>query len=158
MDINHIGLTVPDIDAAVAFYRDVFGLTVLVEPQLHSLDTPHGDRRRDVFGPGWGGMKLAHLVSASGCGIELFEFVLPATVAPAEAFDYATVGVSHICLTSRDFDADIARIVDHGGRRRSRVHTVWQGVRICYCEDPWGNVIEVSSADYRSIVGPGRMP
>ena len=32
MKINHIGITVPDIEAAVSFYAHAFGLSVLVSP------------------------------------------------------------------------------------------------------------------------------
>lgn len=153
MEINHIGITVPDLDAAVAFYVEVFGLRVLVEPGLHTDQTAFADRRRDVFGDHWGAMKLAHLVTPSGCGIELFEFVKPATHGPDVAFDYARVGVSHICLTTEDLDGAIARLVERGGSQRSAVHKVRDGVSVCYCADPWGVIIELSSASYSGIVG-----
>lgn len=31
--LNHVGIAVPDIDAAIAMYRDVFGVTDITEPQ-----------------------------------------------------------------------------------------------------------------------------
>ncbi|WP_409433657.1 methylmalonyl-CoA epimerase [Litorimonas sp. RW-G-Af-16] len=31
--LNHVGIAVPDIDAAIAMYRDVFGVTDITEPK-----------------------------------------------------------------------------------------------------------------------------
>ena len=31
--LNHVGIAVPDMDAAIAFYRDVLGATDITEPQ-----------------------------------------------------------------------------------------------------------------------------
>ena len=152
-EINHIGLTVGDMDAAVTFYTSVFGLEVLVAPGTHTVDTYAGERRRDVFGTRWGGMKLAHLATPSGAGLELFEFIEPATILPEDGFVYWRTGVSHICFTVADIDDTISRLVKAGGRRRSEIHTVRPGTKVCYCEDPWGSVVEVSSGTYHMIVG-----
>lgn len=151
--INHLGITVGDIGAAVAFYTQVFGLRVLVAPQTHRLDTPAGERRADVFGPQWRGMKLAHLVNDEGAGFELFEFLDPASTRPAEPFDYWRQGHSHVCLTVGDLDATLALLLAQGGRQRSRIHQVNPRTRIVYCEDPWGVVIELSDGSYHRIVG-----
>jgi len=153
MDVNHIGITVGDLDAAVRLYTSVFNLEVLVPAQTASMKTPFGDRRRDVFGPQWGEMRIAHLATPTGVGIELFEFVEPATVKPEGEFEYWRVGISHLCLTVDDLDEAIAKLVSFGGRQRSEIHTVWPGTRICYCQDPWGVVIELSSGTYHNITG-----
>lgn len=151
---DHIGITVGDLDAAVRLYTDVFDLDVLVEAQTATLATAAGDRRRDVFGPRWGAMRIAHLATrGGGIGIELFEFLEPATVAPATAFAYWERGISHICFTVDDLEAAIEKLMAFGGRQRSQIHTVWPGTRVCYCEDPWGVVIELSSRDYHHITG-----
>ena len=152
--LNHVGITVGDLDAAVRLYTAVFDLEVLMEPQLATLETAAGERRRDVFGPRWGAMRLAHLATRDGgIGIELFEFVEPATVAPEVDFEYWRRGVSHLCFTVADLQRTIDRLVAFGGRQRSKIHTVWPETQICYCEDPWGVVIELSSRDYHHIVG-----
>lgn len=153
MDVNHIGITVGDLDAAVKFYTSVLGLTVLVPGQTSSLKTAYAERRRDVFGEQWGEMRLAHLATPSGIGIELFEFVTPATVKPDQEFDYWRIGISHLCLTVDDLDGTIEKLIAAGGRARSEIHTVWHGTRICYCQDPWGVVIELSSQSYHHITG-----
>lgn len=154
IEVNHIGITVGDLDAAVTLYKAVFDLEVLVEAETATLKTAAGDRRRDVFGPRWGGMRIAHLATrGGGTGIELFEFLEPATVAPDEDFAYWRRGISHICFTVDDLEASIEKLISFGGRKRSQIHTVWPETRICYCEDPWGVVIELSSRDYHHITG-----
>jgi catechol 2,3-dioxygenase-like lactoylglutathione lyase family enzyme len=152
-EINHIGLTVGDIEAAVAFYTSIFDLEVLMSPSIHTLESSASERRRDVFGERWGGMKLAHLATPSGIGIELFEFIAPATVPSEERFTYWRIGVSHICFTVADIDDTITRLVKAGGRQRSQIHSVAPGTQVCYCEDPWGAIVEVSSGTYHKIVG-----
>jgi catechol 2,3-dioxygenase-like lactoylglutathione lyase family enzyme len=154
IEANHIGITVGDLDAAVTLYTSVFDLELLVKPQTATLATPAGDRRRDVFGPRWGGMRIAHLATKGGrIGIELFEFIEPATVASGAEFEYWRCGVSHICFTVDDLEGSISRLISFGGRKRSQIHTIWPGTRICYCEDPWGVVLELSSRDYHHIAG-----
>jgi len=153
VEINHVGITVGDLDRAVSWYRDVLGFAVLVEPGTHTLSTPNGDRRSDVFGPRWGGMRLAHLATRSGVGVELFQFIEPATIAPEAAFEYWRQGLFHLCVTVDDLDDTVARLKDAGGVVRSDIHTVRPGTRVVYCEDPWGTVIELSSGSYAEITG-----
>jgi predicted enzyme related to lactoylglutathione lyase len=152
MKINHIGITVPDIQAAVRWYCETFDLTVLVEAHTASRRTPGADRRRDVFGSRWGEMKLAHLTNGDGVGFELFEFVEPAVVETDEGFDYWNVGLSHIALTVDDLEAAIERIVAGGGCARTEIHQVASGVRICYCSDPWWTTIELVTGTYTQLV------
>jgi predicted enzyme related to lactoylglutathione lyase len=42
-------------------------------------------------------------------------------------------------------------ISDSGGRARTEVYDVHGGIFICYCEDPWGNVIELVSRPYAEL-------
>ena len=37
-----------------------------------------------------------------------------------------------------------------GGKKRSKVWQLWpeKPYKVCYCEDPWGNIIELSSHSY----------
>jgi catechol 2,3-dioxygenase-like lactoylglutathione lyase family enzyme len=150
--INHVGLTVGDIGAAVDWYRGVFGLRLLAGPLHCDLTTPGAERRLNVFGPSWDGMKLAHLESDNGGGIELFEFLGPRSERPAETFPYWLMGTHHVALTVADFDETLERLLGAGGRQRSEVHVVHPKARVCYCEDPWGNVVEIVSTTYEGLV------
>jgi len=149
--MNHIGLTVGDIDAAVQWYAKVFGLRLLDGPMVCDTTTSGADRRRDVFGERWRGMKLAHMLTANGCGVELFQFLEPEARKPGESFAYWRFGVHHIAFTVDDFDAALGRICDNGGRARTSVYDVHGQTFICYCEDPWGNVLEIVSRSYAEL-------
>ena len=51
---SHIGLSVPDLDKAVAFYRDILGFYVIMEPtQITEDESDIGQMCSDVFGEGW---------------------------------------------------------------------------------------------------------
>jgi catechol 2,3-dioxygenase-like lactoylglutathione lyase family enzyme len=150
-DMNHVGVTVTDIDKAVDWYVKVFRLELLEGPMLCDLGTVGAARRRDVFGPRWGAMKLAHLLTANGAGLELFQFVDPPVESLPDNFTYWRAGPHHIALTVDDFNTVLQRLKDHGGRQRSGVFDVHGGAFICYCEDPWGNVVEIVSKSYREL-------
>jgi predicted enzyme related to lactoylglutathione lyase len=152
MKINHVGITVADIDAAVHFYTHAFDLSVLVDPVDASTETDGAERRFDVFGAEWGHMKLAHLANAEGVGFELFQFVQPPVRVREEGFDYWNSGVSHIALTVDDIEQTIERITQLGGRTLSGIHKLPSGTRICYCADPWGTAIELVTTPYRDLV------
>jgi len=146
--MNHVGLTVGDIDKAIRWYQDTFGLILLVGPLHCDTATAGAARRNEVFGSQWAGMKLAHMLTDNGCGLELFEFVIPKGEPPGNNFQYWKYGASHIAFTVDDFDRTLEMITSTGGRARTQVHDVHGGIFICYCEDPWGNVIEIVSGPY----------
>ena len=130
------------------------GLRLLAGPIHCDTTTDGADRRADVFGTQWGGMKLAHLESDNGGGIELFEFLEPRSERQDETFPYWRMGTHHVALTVSDFDATLQRLLAAGGKQRSDVHVVHSEARVCYCEDPWGNVVEIVSTTYAGLVAP----
>jgi catechol 2,3-dioxygenase-like lactoylglutathione lyase family enzyme len=148
VNVNHIGVTVGNLDEAIEFYTGVLGLELLVGSETASKNTPGADRRAQVFGQHWGEMKLAHLADGNGTGVELFEFIEPALVYPKEHFDYWRVGFSHLAFTVDDIEVTMAALVAAGGVVRTDIHEVLQGCLICYCKDPWGNPIELSTGTY----------
>jgi len=152
MLINHVGVTVGDLGAGVRWYREVFGLTVLAGPVETGLDGDAGERRSDIFGPRFARMRLAHLIDSSGVGIEMFEFIEPATGTPDEIFAYWKTGFSHVAFTVEDLEATRGKITELGGRARTGVYQLANSdCRVCYCEDPWGTAIELSTRPYRTI-------
>ena len=72
---SHIGLSVPDLDAAVQFYSGVMGFYTIMQPtEILEEDSDIGRMCTDVFGPGWARIRIAHMSTSDRVGIELFEF------------------------------------------------------------------------------------
>ncbi|MFL5846921.1 MAG: VOC family protein [Solirubrobacteraceae bacterium] len=147
--VAHVGITVPDIAAAAAWYSEIFGLR-LIGP-IADIDQSQGGAFHgpveDIFGPQLRLMKMASLSSANGCVIELFEFEDPPYEAPEDPFPYLRGGITHVSFVEPDVEEAVGRIVASGGRQRSKLWTLFEGLpyQACYCEDPWGTVVELLS-------------
>ena len=60
-NFSHIGISVPDLDAAVKFYTEVLGWYVIMTPtEITADNSPIGEMCTDVFGKGWVSFKIAH--------------------------------------------------------------------------------------------------
>jgi catechol 2,3-dioxygenase-like lactoylglutathione lyase family enzyme len=141
--VDHVGLTVTDLDAAIAWYQAVFGLSVLQGPDVIRGAEP---RVRDIFGPQTGDFLIVYLGAPTGPRLQLFQFFQPAVERREETFEFWRTGISHLSLACADVPRAVARLEAHGGRRRSEIHGALPGPIYCYCEDPDGNVIELITA------------
>ncbi|WP_439182139.1 lactoylglutathione lyase family protein [Carboxylicivirga taeanensis] len=148
---SHIGITVPDIEAAVQFYTEVMGFYVLMEPTLvvEEKETAIGQMCIDVFGEGWGSFKIAHLSSGDKIGFELFEFKPSKDLPPT--FEPFKTGLFHFSVQDPDVEGLVKKIVDAGGKQRMPIREYYPGekpFRMCYVEDPFGTVFEIYSHSY----------
>lgn len=106
---NHVAISVTDIKLAMSWYRDVMGMTVLVEPVEISAgenaSDPHlAEIVRAVFGPRLGKFLICHMCSANGTGIELFQFIEPEAARRQDNFEYWKTGCFHIAVTDQDVE------------------------------------------------------
>ena len=100
---NHVGITVTDIDEGVRWYQNVLGCQVVMPPMDAREDGSHFARIvADIFGKGFKRLRIAHLSTAEGVGIELFQFYKPRSTLRKPNFDYAKTGIFHICITDPD--------------------------------------------------------
>src|SRR5574338_993674 len=158
--VNHVAVSVTDIHKAMVWYRDVMGMTVLAEPFEISATSSKVDEDihlsnlvRTVFGQKLGKFLICHLSSANGIGIELFEFIEPKAVHRKDNFEYWKTGFFHIAITEPEIDQLANKIASSGGIKRTNVMelTTGSGKRICFCEDPFGNIIEIYSHSYEQF-------
>jgi lactoylglutathione lyase family protein len=154
---SHIGLSVPNIEEAVNFYTEVLGWYVIMEPSdVIEDDSPIGQMCTDVFGEGWGQFKIAHLATSDKIGIELFEF--PNNEAPENNFEYWKTGIFHFCVQDPDIEGLVEKIIAHGGKQRMPIREYYPNekpYKMVYCEDPFGNLIEIYTHSYELTYSQG---
>ncbi len=154
---SHIGLSVPDLDKAVAFYTDVMGWYLIMPPTLIEKDESSiGVMCSDVFGPEWTRFRIAHLSTSDGIGIEMFEF--PDNRPAEDNLSFRTTGMFHFCVQDPDLEGLLARIVAAGGKQRMPVREYYPGekpYRMVYVEDPFGIVFEIYSHSYELTYSAG---
>ncbi|MGH2944896.1 MAG: VOC family protein [Solirubrobacteraceae bacterium] len=152
--LAHVGITVPDLDLAVRWYSHVIGFDVMVPAHSIVRDEGHPGRvAADVLGPEFGALRQAHLVGANGAGLELFEFVEPPVGRLESSRPYWSTGPWHVCIVDPDVEATAEAIRRSGGDRTSRVWRLFddEPYEMTYCEDPFGNIVEIYSHSYERI-------
>jgi len=151
--IDHLGLTLPDLEAGVRFYQDALGGRVLF--RLGPFDS------RELSGEGqdWTGefvgvpdayYDIAMMGFGDGPMLELFEYSRPVgSTQPPRNND---VGGHHIAFTVSDLEEALAAVVAAGGTALTGPIVVpaggsdaetWPAMTVHYILDPWGNQLEL---------------
>lgn len=126
---DHVGIRVPDFEAAAAWYTGTLDFRVthtmrLGEKTLAFLAPPGDDGFRIEF------------IAGPGCAARPDYQQLADT--------HAVGGWHHFCLRVEDVDAAIAELERRGVRIVSAARDVPAlGVRFAFFSDPWGNLIEL---------------
>ncbi|WP_436700498.1 VOC family protein [Nocardioides sp. BYT-33-1] len=145
--VDHLGLTVPDIDAATDFFVSAFGAQLLYE----TLDGPAaGALLEQSLGIPSGAtvQRVRMLRLANGPSLELFEYGNVSQREPLRACDY---GIQHFALYVDDLDTALAAMVEAGARPLAAPEDLpgmeaGEGNRWLYAELPWGGLIELVTA------------
>ena len=143
--IDHIGITVPDIEQASAFFVDVLGCKLLYE-----REPPGDDSLRDRLGVPAGSriQAIRFLRCANGANIELFEFSSPDQ--RGEFPRPSDVGIQHLALYVDDLEAAVEHLCRHGVNLMSGPNPLpgpeaGEGNRFIYVRTPWGLTVEFIS-------------
>jgi catechol 2,3-dioxygenase-like lactoylglutathione lyase family enzyme len=146
---------VPDLDLAVKWYKEVFGFTVVREPiEFVPDETLKGMAVKDIHGPSLKKVRMVWLSSANQVGFEIFEYIEPKAERRTNNFEYWKSGFIHICITDPDIEGLCRKISETGGKQRSKVWEIVpdRGYKIAFCEDPFGNIIEIYSHSYEQTI------
>jgi glyoxylase I family protein len=135
---NHTGITVADIDGAIAFWRDVMGFDV----------SPKRRRGGPIFeritGVPGAEIDIAY-VSVPGHTIELLSFASPADQVRSKLRP-CDPGFVHFCFTVDDIDAVVRAVKLGGFEPVDEIQTVIdgprKGARAIYTRSPDGVFIE----------------
>jgi len=143
--IDHVNLVVADIQAMIAFYRDVLGMRLTKQATIRGpwIDAVTGLKQVEA--------DVAFLEPPAGPGIELISYRAPQAVRPDGLGRPNVPGLRHIALRVHDLDALAAKLaaariavlsppqqvpdvqVDYADQRK----------RLFYCQDPEGNLLEL---------------
>ena len=128
--LDHVGLAVGDLEAAVAWFRDVFGLVPELALRVDPLDLSIEMLVHPVYGYR---LELLHRPgSLAGCK--------PGT--PGEAA--LREGYGHVAFDVTDLDGAYDRAVARGARPViAPCASPEPGVRMAFVADPEGNLIEL---------------
>jgi catechol 2,3-dioxygenase-like lactoylglutathione lyase family enzyme len=140
--IDHVGITVSDLDRALGFYRDLLGLrviadTTVVEPEVAEL-----------LGLDSVQLRIADLDSGDGRVVELLQYLQPK--GRRVAYDSSDSATAHVAFTVDDLDALHERLTAAGASIVSRRPITisepggaFDGAICLYVRDPDGMILEL---------------
>ena len=135
--IHHTAISVPDMEAAFAFYRDVLGFEVVSD----SVWEKGSQMTDDIVGLRDSAARGA-MLKAPNAYIELFEYTAPQGADKDPNHSVADHGYTHFGLQVRDINAEYERLKAGGMTFHcppQDMGTAWA----TYGRDPFGNVIEI---------------
>ena len=136
--IHHTAISTPDIERALAFYRDLLGLRVVFD-----FGWPAGTEVADRITGLHNSAARAVMLQAGNALIELFQYESPPPKPGDPRRPVSDHGITHICLDVTDLDAEYARLKAAGMTFHCPPQAIGMDVRTTYGRDPDGNVIEL---------------
>lgn len=137
--LAHTALHVADVDAAVAWYRDVLGLVVLSPPYRMEGDAITRDMGRLLPAPVVVKAAIVGVDGDSDRVIEVIEYPSIAADPPAPP-DVTRLGFTHVGLVCDDVAAARTALEAKGVAFLVDGVADVAGVRTTWFADPWGNV------------------
>ena len=134
--VDHVGITVPDLDAAIQFFENALGADLLWN--LGPFDeTPTGVKIHSIH--------IAMLRLGPNLNVELMAFDADAQQRTMPSnIDY---GATHIAFFVNDLEAAAKSLKEHGAELLKgpidAKGDVKQGERIWYFKTPWGAFMEI---------------
>ncbi len=142
--IEHVGLTVPDMDEATAFFEEAFGAEFLYDMLTEPLGGPAVETGLGV--PQGACIQVIRMMRlGNGPNIELFTYQGVDQRDPVVPSDF---GLQHFCVYVDNIDAAAERIQQAGARLLSQPSDLpggdaGPGNRYLYARTPWGSTIEL---------------
>ena len=146
--INHVGISVEDLDRSINFYCSAFGLEVVSRSEFSDeMYDKYGEKYdakyRMLLGLNSAAGKVATLRS-SGLKLELFEFKDPKPKAADPHHQVSDHGISHFCFEVTDLRGEYLRLKSAGVIFHCAPQAFFGGSVIAtYGRDPDGNVFEL---------------
>lgn len=133
--MNHVGLSVSNLDRSIAFYRDLLGMEVVRR-------LPFGGEMYDAILGLKGTRGELALLRLGTAQLELFHFHSPEPVPGDQNRPVCNHGITHFCLEVADVGQEQARLSAAGVTFHSAPVSSSRA-KATYARDPDGNVIEL---------------
>ncbi|MBV8665768.1 MAG: VOC family protein [Burkholderiaceae bacterium] len=148
LGVNHIALSVPDLNKALAFYCDLLGFE---RGKLNSWEagTTSSATAEKILAVSGTAADVMH-VRGPNLLIELFQFRGGNPQLQDPARPVVDHGITHFCLSVSDLDKEYARLYAAGVKFHGPPTAIAPGLRTCYLRDPFGNVLELEEAKGRT--------
>lgn len=143
LSLRHAGLVVRDLPRSIDFYTRILGLKTPVVALERGPFLEHVLACQGVT------VTTAKFQSVQGgCMLELLCFADPAaTPSRPEEYPFYRLGPTHVAFTVSGLDALLAEVDRAGGSRLSDAALSVDGkVRVAFCRDPEGNLLELVEA------------
>jgi catechol 2,3-dioxygenase-like lactoylglutathione lyase family enzyme len=137
--LAHTALHVADVDAAVAWYRDVLGLVVLSPPYRMEGDAISRDMGQLLPAPVVVKAAIVGVDGDSDRVIEVIEYPSVTTSSPPPP-DVTRIGFTHVGLVCDDVAVARAALAAQGVTFLVEGVADVAGVRTTWFADPWNNV------------------
>jgi catechol 2,3-dioxygenase-like lactoylglutathione lyase family enzyme len=138
--VAHTAVCVPDVDAAVEWYRSVLGLSVLSPPYLVEGDAIERDMGELVPSPVAVKAAIPGFPDGGDCVLEVIEYPrAPGRPRPADA-SVVDHGFTHVGLVCDDLVATRTKLENKGVRFLTRGIAEIDGLRTTWFADPRGLV------------------
>jgi catechol 2,3-dioxygenase-like lactoylglutathione lyase family enzyme len=143
--IDHIGITVPNLDDASRFLERALGATPMYDSVKRDAPMSGATIEGQLdLAQGTTLVAMRMMKLANGPGIELFE-MMGARQQPAAT--PSDLGLQHFALQVDDIDAAADRFVAAGGRLVTGPNVMFgsseaEGNTFLYARTPWGTIVE----------------
>jgi catechol 2,3-dioxygenase-like lactoylglutathione lyase family enzyme len=146
--MHHIGITVPDIEQGIAFFKTVFGAVDVFRTGPFNVDEKFMQGKLGAS-PKSRIRDLVFLKCGRGTSVELFEYDGEDKTAPLKRT--SEVGGMHLCFEVEDVFASAERLRAQGVEMLDGPNVVEDGplagFKWIYFKSPWGQVLEIASFD-----------
>lgn len=153
--MNHVGISVRDLDRSLAFYRDVLGMEVVIAAAFG------GEKYEKVLDlQGTRGRAALLRLKGTEMRVELFEFDRPTPKAADPVRPVCDHGITHFALAVEDIHGEYRRLQAAGVVFHCPPVMFSPSAWATYARDPDGNVFELleqadeSAALSESSAGP----
>ncbi len=146
--IDHIGITVPNIEEAATFLEQAFGATALYD-NIIPTDSPQTGAEAEAklgFAKGSAIIHMRMMRLGDGASIELFEMKVPGErkkdIIPSD------IGLQHFAVYTENIDETKKKFIEAGGKVLEGPNEMLgreggAGNQFMYAITPWGTFVEL---------------